>query len=273
MHSSNTDKGRRGPSGRTRGTATQPRPTPVLQTVDRALTTLLLFTPKRPEWGLTDTANALGVSKSMAARMLKTLCARGLLIQDSQTRRYRVGLRVLEIALAAHAANNLHRAALPVLKRLVDETGETAFLTVVDGDEAVTLDRVEARNSLKFSLEVGTRWPLHVGAANRVLLAFLPRAEREEYLTRPLERFTDRTISDPDKLLSELTLIRERGFTHSLGELTPGVHALGAPILGPTGDLLGAVCLAGPEVRFGPSILPTLEGKLRAAATEIASTL
>lgn len=244
-----------------------------LHTVGRTLALLACFTPARPEWTVTELARELGLAKSAVSRMVSTLRRHGWIVRDADGRRLRLGLRVLELARAAQTAFALHRAALPVMRALAAETGESVFLTVVDGDEAVTLERVLAGQWLRYSLDVGARSPLHAGASNRVLLAYMPEDEREAYLARPLARFTEQTITDPDRLRAVLRRIREQGYDCSTGELTPGVTAVAAPILTREGRLLGAISIAGPEGRFGPEVLPGHVERVVRAARALAESL
>lgn len=245
----------------------------ILQTVDRTLSMMLLFQPDQPEWSLTEIAQKLGVSKSMAGRMLQTLISRGFAAQDPVTRRFHLGLRVLDLVRATQAAYSLHRTATPVMRRLVAETGETVFLTVRDRDEAVTLERLEGEHLLEFTLEVGRRTPLHAGATGKLLLAYLPEQEREAYITRTHQRFTERTIVSPDQLRAEMERIRQQGYALSQGELTTGVYAISAPISGPSGQLLGSLTIGGPHIQGTLDCVPMLVTKIQTAAREVARHL
>lgn len=245
----------------------------MLQTVARALRLLALFTPERPEWAVSDLARALGVSKSMVARLLETLREHGYVVQDPVTRRYRLGLNVVGLVRAAQAGFALHRVALPVMQQLTAETGETSFLTVVEDEQVVVLERVEGSHPLKYTLAVGARAPLHAGASNKVLLAFLPEPQREAYLSRPLARYTERTLTDPDRLREVLARIRQEGYDHSAGELSPGASAVAAPVFGRDGGVVGAVSVVGPELRFGPDRLPWLVERVKAAARDVTGRL
>lgn len=128
------------------------------------------------------------------------------------------------------------------------------------------------QSPLRLTLPVGTPWPLHAGASNRVLLAFLPPPQREEILRQPLRRITPRTITDPARLRRELDRVRRRGFAYSVGELTPGVAAVAVPVLA-QGRLLGGLTVAGPEARLTPGRVPGIVRRLQAAAKALARDL
>lgn len=243
-------------------------PQPELQSVDRALALLELFSPARPRLGVAQVAGELGIGKSTAHRLLSTLAARGYLLYDRDTRLYRLGLAVVRLAHAALAAFDLREVARPHLRWLALETGESAFLLVEREGSAVVLESVESEQPLKLTLPAGLPWPLHAGASNKVLLAYLPEDRIERYLAGPLPRVTERTQVDPDRLRTELAAIRRRGYAYSDSELTPGVAAFAVPVIA-GGQLLGAVAVAGPTVRFTAARRPEILAAVQRAAAAV----
>lgn len=241
-----------------------------LQTVDRALQVLLLFSPERPVLRLSDVTEALGIAKSMGYRLLESLRLRGFLMYDNEARRYRLGLQVLTLGQVAYQTLDLRRVARPHMQELAAATGEAAFLTVLDGDSTVVIEKIESAHPLRLAMQLGGRSPLHAGASNRVLLAYLPPAVQEAYIQRGLARYTDATITDPDRLREELVAIRERGYDVSVGQFTPEVGALAVCIRTLDHEPMAAVSIGGPATHFTDSAIPGFVDAVRKAAAGIA---
>ena len=222
-----------------------------LKTVERTLALLNLFAG-RPEWSwsLAELAEASGIHKTTVLRMLSTLERHGYLVREAESRRYRLGPAALALGGAA-AGMRIRQVAYPVLRRLTEETGETAMLHVISGTQSVCIDKVESPQPIRVTYDIGRQGPLYAGSSGKVLLAFLEPAELDRLLPRlKLRRYTELTITDRGALRRELEQIRERGYATSYGELDPGVYAIGAPVWGSLGRLEAGVSLVGPGVRW-----------------------
>lgn len=239
----------------------------VLRGVERAVALLNRFTAE-PALDLDGAARHLNVPRTTAYRVLRSLETGGLLVYDPERRAYRLSLAVARLAQAALSRVDLRSVARPYLERLARDTGESAFLLVVQGRAAVVIDTVPTEAPLRLTYPVGTPWPLHAGASNKVLLAHLPPEMVEEILAGPLPRVTPRTTTDPGRLRAELDRIRRRGYAYSKGELTPGVVGVAVPILY-SGQLLGALAVAGPASRLPATRVPTVVRQLKAAAADV----
>ena len=210
-----------------------------------------------------------------AHRILAALTGRKYLARDERTRRFRLGPAALELGGRARAVLDLRQAALPVLRRLARETDETALLTVPNSerDRSVCLERVESAQPLRLSVEPGRRLPLHAGASQKALLAFLAEEETERVAAGSLERLCGATITDADALRANLAEVRERGWAISFEETNVGVWGVAVPLLDEDGTAVAAVGLAGPSARLSPDeVLDHLE-RLRDGAVEIAAPL
>jgi len=249
-----------------------PEPVDILRGVERAAALLQRFTPDRPVVDLPQAARLLDVPRSTAYRLLRSLEAGGFLIYDPPRQTYRLSLAVARLGQAALAGVDLRLVARPHLRRLVDETGESSFLLVVEGRSAVVIDTVASDAPLRLTYPVGTPWPLYAGASNKVLLAHLPEETIAEVLSAPLPRITPRTLTEPSRLRAELSRIRRQGFAHSVGELTPGIVGVAVPILS-GGQLMGALAVAGPVSRLTTARVPQSVTSLKHAALSIADAL
>lgn len=244
----------------------------LLKGVERAIALLNQFSSERPSLDLATAARALDVPRSTAYRLLRSLEASRVLVYDEPNRTYRLSLAVARLGQVALAGMDLRAIAHPHLRNLAEETGESSFLLVVEGNAAVVIDTVESDKPLKLSRPVGTPWPLHAGASNKVLLAHLPPEAQAAYLGRRLARVTPRTITDAKRLASDLAAIRRRGYAVSTGELTPDVVGIAVPIL--SGDrLIGALAVAGPSSRLPGGRTARIVARLRAAAAGIVREL
>jgi DNA-binding IclR family transcriptional regulator len=193
-------------------------------------------------------AEKANLSPSTTRRILSSLAQNGLCAQGVDGT-YRLGLLLFELGSRVEAGFDLRQRAHPALERLSELTHLTAFLCVRQETTATAIERIDGRYAFSLALTVGGSLPLHVGAAPRVFLAYDGEAEVRRYLDRagPLERFTERTLIDPEDVFADLRESRERGYVISDEDVTPGVAALGAPIFGHHGEgkPVAAISVAG----------------------------
>jgi DNA-binding IclR family transcriptional regulator len=248
---------------------------PRLQVLERAFAILALFTQEHREWTTTEVARKTALPIPTAHRVLATLCHHGFVVRDSDTKRFRLGWAAVDLGERARVTVDLGRLAAPTLARLAEVTKETALLSTTNErrDGAICLERVESSMALRLSVEPGREVPLHAGASQKVLLAFMAAEEQETVLARPLVKLCRATITDPEFLRSHLTGIRKRGWAISFEENNVGVWGVALPILDRQGNLVGSVGLAGPTARFRRPELATSVRHLRLAALEISRLL
>jgi DNA-binding IclR family transcriptional regulator len=244
-----------------------------LKTVNRALDVLLLFDEEHPEWSVAELSHALGLHRSIVYRTLCTFEQRGVVTRSHRRGHYRLGLRLVELANVVLAGMDLRQAAHPAMERLVRETGESTFLTVVSEDESVCIHKIESPQRVRVTLTIGGRYPLYAGASNRLLLAYLPTDKTDEIIARGLKQLTPDTITDPDRLREDLAKIRRQGWVFSVGELTPGVAAVAAALRNSNGELVAALSIGGLASRFGENRLQTLIEITCQAAEEVSHQL
>lgn len=249
------------------------QPNAYLKTVDRALQVLLQFDQEHPEWSSSELAQSLGLHRSIVYRILTTLERRGFVTQVGRRGRFRLGSRLVELGNVVLAGIDLRQIAHPIIARLVRETGETAFLTVVSGDESICIDKVDSPQQVRVTLTIGGRYPLYAGASNKILLAYLPAQVVDDLIAGGLEPITPHTITDSSQLKENLATIRELGWAYTVGELTPGVAAIAVPLSNSNDTLVAALSIAGLASRFGEDRLPALINTTRQAANEISTQL
>ncbi len=244
-----------------------------VRSVDRAASLLLALGDFQGEAGVTELARRLGLHKSTASRLLATLERRGLVEQDEETGKYRLGIVVIRLAERAERTLDLRAIAMPELERLARLTRETTGLGVLDGEMLMTVAQADGPNLVAVGDWTGRTAPLHCLAAGKVLMADLAEREVLRIVRKGLVAHTDRTITGLEPLLEELARIRRRGFATAVGEFEPGLNAVSAPVHDARGAVIAAVDIWGPAFRLTPRRVPELAGQVREAAANISIRL
>ncbi|GAA2660938.1 IclR family transcriptional regulator [Streptomyces lunalinharesii] len=216
------------------------------QTVDRALSILPLLAEGPADLGRV--ADRLGVHKSTALRLLRTLHEHGLVYRQPD-QRYRLGARLF--ALAQEAVENLdvRDIAHPHLVALNEQCGHTVHLAVYEENEVLYIDKVESRYPVRMYSRIGKPVAITVAAVAKLLLADLPEVERRtvaEKLDYP--RYTSRSTTDAAAFLAELATVREQGWATDLGGHEESINCVGAPIRGADGRVAAAMSVSAPNV-------------------------
>lgn len=228
---------------------------------------LSLFDAQTPALSANDMAVRIGLPVSSTYRHLQILKQAGFLT-DAEPGIYRLGHKVLVLASALRAENDLLTAARPVLRDLACRLNDTIVLQVVVEDHAVCLDMFAPPNVLQLTVTRGMSFPLHAGAGSRVLLAYLPPSRRTAlYAELGLERYTDRTITDETILEERLSTIRQQGFDVSTGEFQEGVWSCSAPVKGAEGNVIASISAIGIVAAGGEPVTDkAIEALLEGAA-------
>lgn len=237
-----------------------------VRSVDRAAALLIALGDSQGEAGVTELARRLGLHKSTASRLLATLEKRGLVEQDEESGKYRLGLIVIRLAERAERTLDLRAISMPELERLARSTRETTGLGVLEGDQLLTVAQAAGPNLVAMGDWTGRCVPTHSVASGKVLLASLPEREVLRLVRRGLDRFTERTITQLEPLLEELARVRRRGFATAFGEFEAGLNAVAAPVHDARGAVIAAVDVWGPAFRVTPARVPELVQHVRAAA-------
>jgi DNA-binding IclR family transcriptional regulator len=245
----------------------------VLQTIRKVGPLLDLFTVQRPEWGVSEAAEAIGMPRSSTHALMKSLLETGLL-SSSGRGRYRLGWRVMELYEVIRAGFDVRAAAAPVLERLNEETGETVNLAVLDRGDVFYLDKVASRLQLSVhGLRPGSRLEPHCNALGKALLAFTNPVEASRIIrAKPLKHYTERTITDPDRLLAVLEEIRRTGVAYEDEEVVTDVACVACPVKDPYGAAIAAVSITVPAGRMRTRRVE-LTRAVRGAAAEIGRRL
>ncbi len=218
------------------------------------------FSPSHPDWGVGELARHLDLSTSTVHRLLSTLTDEGLLDQDAESGRYRLGLSVFDLVGALPTQRSLHEAVLVSMTELRSYTGETVQVGVLDGRQVVYVERLDSPHTSQVFTQVGRRNHAHSTASGKVLLAFAPRRQLDKLLRGwDLPRQTPDTITSIKALRKELAEIRRRGYAENRGESEASVVSIGAPIRDASGSVVASLSMAGSAERIDPHRLAYAE--------------
>ncbi|MDQ0136704.1 DNA-binding IclR family transcriptional regulator [Neorhizobium galegae] len=194
----------------------------------------------------------LSLPRTTIYRIVNTLQGHDMVRRDD-TGAYHLGRRLL--SLASHVATgvseiDLAAFAQPFLDKLSAEIGEGSKLSVIDQDGILVLAAAQGRRQYALTVAPGQRMPIHAGAASKMLLAHLPPEEMAAWLAKPLIAYTPKSLTDPKRLMTELTRIKRLGWAQDRGENAPSIQAFAAPVRDRTGRVVAAISipyLAGAE--------------------------
>ena len=220
--------------------------------------------------GLSAIATRIGLSRQAAHRVLRQLEDNGLIRRAAVREGYLVGARLVRLSLATLGAAHRLGAAHLVLEGLAQRVGETCNVGVLDGREAIYIDRVECDWPLRLQLQQGSRVPSHCSAIGKLLLAHAPARVRRRILTAaPLTRHTERTITDPTVLEAQLSEIRGDGVCINNQEFAVGILGIAVPIRTGDGAVVAALAVHAPEARLNETKARSHLPAMRAAAAEL----
>jgi IclR family transcriptional regulator, KDG regulon repressor len=233
-----------------------------VRSVDRALDILDCFVPGRLELSLTEISQRISLSMSTTSRLVSTLERRSYLFRSRDTQRYSLGPKIAQVGVLGFSNLDLRKVALPFMMDLNRIYDEGVSLYVVQGEERICVERIESTRPLRRVINIGDRHPLTRGAAGRVLLAYLSAEKREALLRR-----------DPFTTEEALEELRHGGYTVSLGEREEGVSSIAAPVLDARREVVAALAISGPSVRFeGPGFADKI-AKVKKHAEAISAAL
>lgn len=221
-----------------------------VQAIDRAIAILNCFTEDRREMKLSDISDMLDLNKSTAHGIITTLKYHGLIDQDQETQKYRLGLHLM--ALGERVANSIDIIEIsnPIIKDLCSKAGETVHLGTLDNMEVVYIDKMESNQSMRIFSAIGARNPAYSTGIGKALLAYVDEEKLEKTIPEELKSFTTNTITEKAKLLKELKNIRHNGYSMDNEENNIGLTCIAAPIFDSHGNAKYAISVSGPTIRM-----------------------
>jgi len=222
-----------------------------ISTLSRTLKILEAFDAKTPALRLTDIAVKVELHKSTVYRLLSYLVSENYLEFDERTKEYRLGIKFLTIASVVLSSLDITDISKPIMRGLVEKTGQTANLAVLDRDSVIYIAKVEPSSSIRIATRIGARVPAHCTALGKVLLAHLPKDNLNTILPRmKLSRFTNSTITDKESLKKELNKISKISYAIDHEEFLDGLVCVAYPIFDYKNEATAAISISGSVTAF-----------------------
>ncbi|HBY57137.1 MAG TPA: hypothetical protein DEG96_04665 [Candidatus Atribacteria bacterium] len=222
-----------------------------IKSIDKALDLLEFLSVNEQETGITEISKKLHMGLSTVHRIITTLKSRGYVIQNQQTTKYRLGIKLFALGCAVQSTKRLVEITKPYLRQLSQVTNETANLAILEGKEVIYLDTIESPEILRTEIMAGTRTPAHCTALGKVLLAFISDGEFESLYKNdePLTSLTSNSIASLEELKKHLKKVKEQGYALDREEYKIGINCIGVPIFG-RNEAIAAISITGPASRF-----------------------
>jgi IclR family acetate operon transcriptional repressor len=240
-----------------------------LQSLDRALGVLVAVS-RTGRATLTDLSLSLGVPTATTHRILTTLQKHGFVTFSDERQDWSIGIEAYRTGAAFMNRTSLSEVSRPVMRHLMEKTGETANLAIPDGPEVVFVEQVETLNPIRAFFARGTRTSMHASGTGKAILSTMPEESvRRLLMSAGLTAFTDRTLVTPADLFADLQTTSERGFSFDCEERYSGMSCIGSAIFDEHSEACGGVSISGPSSRFDPLRMPELGATVAEAAAEI----
>lgn len=241
--------------------------------VKNALRILKLFTPKQNEYGITEIAKSLQLSKSTVHRYVKELVKEGFLVQNKTNGNYQLGLAILSLGGIVQAQKEIYTDATPILVKLANRFHLPAHICVMEHNSVVYLLREMGNQSVKLITKSGRYNELHCTAEGLTLLAFKNEKIIENILTLPLTKYTAHTITDPPKLREQILKIHYDQYAITKDTYAVGFISFAVPIQDYTGDVVSSLALIGESKNIEENQYGEIIKELKKSAKEISELL
>ncbi|HEX7465110.1 MAG TPA: IclR family transcriptional regulator [Usitatibacter sp.] len=244
-----------------------------LSSVANSIRLTKAFSEDEYEMGISALATRLGLAKSTVHRLATTLVEYDILEQNRETGKYRLGLALFELGTMVRRKMDTNSGAQVQIHALADETGETVQLAILDHLSVLYIRIRESRQAVRMSSGLGSRAPAHCTGVGKALIAFQPPEIVQQIIDNGLKRYTQGTITDPEKLRAELATIRQKGYAIDDEEIEVGLRCIAAPIRDHSGQVTAAISVAAPVQRMTKKNLQATIPSVVAAAEAISRRL
>ncbi|MFD8542317.1 IclR family transcriptional regulator [Streptomyces sp. NPDC059649] len=242
----------------------------MVQAVHRAIHVLRELATATPRLGVTELADRIGVAKPTVHALLRTLESEGMVVQDRETGKYRLGPGLVTLGNAYLDSHELRTRAVTWADLLANQVGAAVWVGILTGSQVLVIHHAFRPGGSVQVLETGASLPWNACAIGKAIAAFLPAERRGELLAGELARVTGASIDDPGWLATQLDRARETGYALEEGELTLGDGGIAAPVFDRSGEVVGALGLVGPIERL---LAETARQECAIAVREVARSL
>ncbi len=251
----------------------EPRKRERLSSVTTAMRLLQAFSEDEVAIGISALAKRLGIAKSTAHRLAVTLVAEGMLEQDRESGKYRLGVALFRLGTLVRRRMEVSNEARPYLYSLREAINESVHLAILDGVEIMYVYHLESTQALRARSDLGVRKPAHSTAEGQAILAFQPPEVIERVIAGGLIAYTPKTITSPERFMKALAVVRQRGCAVDDEESELGMAAVAAPIRDDTGAVVAAVGVAGPVTRLSKKAVASVIPHVIATADQVSARL
>ncbi|MEK6795745.1 MAG: IclR family transcriptional regulator [Spirochaetota bacterium] len=222
-------------------------------------------------FGINELSRALEMPVNTVYRIVMEMEHRGY--AEKSGTGYALGAKFFVLGQIAGSRIDMRTKALPVMKELSEQTGETVHLAILQGDRMVLLDQIETTNPLRIHADTGSILYPHASAFGKCMLAFADEKFMNEYIRKGLASLTERTITDGGKLRSELSGIRTNGFAFDYEEYLNGVRCIGAPVHGTDTMGIASIGIVAPAYRLSEERMKGIASVVIEASNRISETM
>jgi len=236
----------------------------IIQSIDRALQVLELYSLEKPEWGVTEISKALNIYKSHVHNILSTFAEKGFVKKDSKTDKYKLGIKFFELGSVVIKNMNLRKIAHTYMEKLSKEFNETVHLGILSRGEIISIEQEESSKNLYSHIIIGKRAPLHCTAVGKAIMAFLPKDEVSLIIKeKGLEKFTENTITTKEDLENEFKKIQEQGHAVDNMEHEEELRCVAGPIRDYSGRVIAGMSISGPAFRINEGNILDIAKKVK----------
>jgi IclR family transcriptional regulator, KDG regulon repressor len=219
-------------------------------TLDRALNILEYVASCKGGTTLVDVVKVLDIPKNSVIRIVESLKSKNYIQMDPGTEKLTIGIMAIHIGVSGLTNKEIVDVATHYLRDLAEQSGETSFLGVCNEGQIVYLYKASGTQSIRTSSELGSRRPMHCTALGKAILSNFPIEKVDLILESGMPPFTQNTITDRQRFHEELGKVRSQGYACDDEEIEVGLTCLAVPVFNYTGQVIGAISLAGPTARI-----------------------
>ena len=243
-----------------------------VKSLKKALDILGCFTVKTPELGITEISSKLGLYKSTVHNIVSTFEQCGYIEKSPGNNKYRLGMKILELAFVVNSNLGLHKVVHPYMSALSNEINEVVYFALPKDNQIIYLEGVYPSSSYSARSMIGEKAEMYCTALGKAILAFLPKDRRISVIkNQSMTAYTPNTITDRSALSAELDKIRSQGYSIDNMEHEFGIKCVGVPVFRRDGSLLGAISISGPSLRFDDQTIAEYIKKLQYCSREISA--
>lgn len=224
-----------------------------IKSLYKAINILECFTVKRPELGITEISEQLGLYKSTVHNIVSTFEKAGYIDKNPNNDKYKLGLKILELAHVISSNIGFREIILPHMQKISDKTNEVVYLGIPSNGEVMYLDSSHPLDSIATRSMLGEKAPMYCTSIGKAMLAFSDQSFIDAVLSIKFEKFTENTIKNPETLRIELAVIKQRGYAIDEMEHEYGIKCVGMPIKSRHGNIIAGLSVSGPSLRFSVS--------------------